>query len=538
MTTPSAVRLADLRRVLDELPGRRVLVVGDVLLDDYLTASGTRMAREAPVPAVTVGAHDGVPGGAGNLAANLAGLGAQVRLVGVTGDDADGERLRAALVARGVDISDLVVEPGRATVAKRRVVADGQVVFRFDEGSTAPVAPSVSDALSRRLAAQLTGPACPDVVMVSDYGGGTVTAKVLACLVRLVGAAPDGAQPATRCPRLPVVVDAHDLTRFAPLRPTLVTPNAAEAAVLLGRDLGADTEQRVASVREECARLHATTGARTVAVTLDRDGTVVCDAGAAPYRTYATPAPDRFACGAGDTYASAFALALAADAPVTVAAELAQAAAAVVTRRDGTTQCSLAELRAEVGLAEVPRADGDGGTTAAGPPASLDEVVAAVAAHRAAGRRVVLTNGCFDLLHRGHVDLLARAKALGDVLVVALNDDDGVRGLKGPGRPVNPLADRAQVLAALSCVDHVVAFAEPTATAVVEALRPDVFVKGDDHHDLDAVPEVAAVRACGGQVRLLPCAGEGSTSSLIERIVDGAGPARRADGDLSLAQAG
>ncbi|MFN8075500.1 MAG: PfkB family carbohydrate kinase [Kineosporiaceae bacterium] len=476
------------------------LVIGDVLLDDYLSAAGTRLAREAPVPAVTVGQRRPVPGGAGNLAANLAALGARVRLVAAVGDDVDGVRLREALTERGVDVEDVLVDPGRRTLAKRRILADGQVVFRFDEGSTTPLAPAAADEVSRRVAARLAGSSRPDVVLVSDYDGGTVTSRVLGCLEQLLGA---------RRPDLPVVVDAHDVARFAGLRPTLVTPNASEAHALVADAGIASGPDRPAAVQRAASRLLRRSGAQAVAVTLDRDGAVVVDADGVRHRTTTTAEPDRHSCGAGDSYASAFALALAVGAPTPVAADLAQSAAAVVTRRGGTTTCSLADLAARVGA--PGRAE-----TALTP---LADVADAVAAARAQGRRIVLTNGCFDLLHPGHVDLLARAKALGDVLVVALNDDAGVAALKGEGRPVNPLPDRARVLAALSCVDHVVAFGEPTAVAVVEALRPDVLVKGDDH-DVASVPEADAVRAVGGEVRLLPCAPGGSTATLIRRIVD------------------
>jgi D-beta-D-heptose 7-phosphate kinase/D-beta-D-heptose 1-phosphate adenosyltransferase len=245
-------------------------------------------------------------------------------------------------------------------------------------------------------------------------------------------------------------------------------------------------------------------GAQVVAVTLDRDGAVVCERGRPAYRTWTRPVPHRRACGAGDSFTTAFALALAAGGDAPVAAEVAQAAAAVVTARDGTSTCSLDDLREH--LAET--------TTRLEPAGGLAE---RVAFHRRQGRRIVFTNGCFDLLHRGHVDLLDRAKALGDVLVVGLNSDASHALRGGPGSPINPLEDRAQVLSALSAVDHLVAFDEPTASALVDLLRPDVYVKGGDYTE-QMVPEAPHVRAYGGTVTILPYLEDRTTSALLARI--------------------
>jgi D-beta-D-heptose 7-phosphate kinase/D-beta-D-heptose 1-phosphate adenosyltransferase len=251
-------------------------------------------------------------------------------------------------------------------------------------------------------------------------------------------------------------------------------------------------------------QLHKATRAQVVAVTLDADGAVVCERGRPPYRTWTRPVPHSRACGAGDSYTSALALALAAGAGVPVAAEVAQAAAEVVTGRDGTSTCSLDDLREH--LAET--------TTRLEAP---DELAERVAFHRRQGRRIVFTNGCFDLLHRGHIDLLNRAKALGDVLVVGLNGDDSIAELHGPGRPIHRLEDRARVLAALSSVDHLVAFEETTATDLVALLRPDVYVKGGDYlHGM--VPEAPHVEAYGGVVQILPYVEDRTTTALIQRI--------------------
>jgi D-beta-D-heptose 7-phosphate kinase/D-beta-D-heptose 1-phosphate adenosyltransferase len=251
-------------------------------------------------------------------------------------------------------------------------------------------------------------------------------------------------------------------------------------------------------------RLPDATGAHIVAVTLDHEGAVVCERGRPPYRTYSRPAASVRACGAGDSFTAGLALALGTDADTPTAAEIASAAAAVVLARDGTSTCSAHDLREHLADAGARLED-------------AKRLAERLAFHKRQGRCVVFTNGCFDILHRGHVDLLNRAKALGDVLVVGLNTDDSIRRLKGTDRPVNRLEDRAQVLAALSCVDHLVAFDGETASDLLEVLRPDVYVKGGDYTQ-EMLPEAPVISRLGGVVRILPYLEDRSTSGIIARI--------------------
>ena len=477
-----------LRPVLDALPALEVLVLGDVLLDEYLYGAGDRLCREAPVPVVTVRERRAVPGGAGNLAANVAALGATVRVLSVVGDDTDGRVLARALEDAGVDVRDLVVDGERTTVAKRRLSAGDQMIARFDEGGAAPLTARARQALLDRLPAVF---AAADVVLVSDYGCGVLDEQVVAALADLQQAAP----------RV-LVVDAHDIRPYCGIGATAVTPSYDEARPLLAdAPGGGDRAEAVLAQRD---RLHDLTSAQVVAVTLDRDGAVVSERGRPPYRTWTRPVPSSRTCGAGDSFTAAFGLALAAAGDAAVAAEAAQAAAAVVSAREGTSVCTLDDLREHVA-----------GTTTKLEP--VDRLAERISFQRRQGRRVVFTNGCFDLLHRGHVDLLNRAKALGDVLVVALNTDESIHDLKGPDRPINRLEDRARVLAALSPVDHVVAFDEPTAAGLIQALQPDVYVKGGDYTPA-MLPEAVHVEAYGGVVHILPYLEGRSTTSLIQRI--------------------
>lgn len=480
MTTDPA---ALVRRVGARLDGRRprIVVLGDALLDRWWAGSADRISREAPAPVVRIADRADVPGGAANTAVNLAALGADVAIVGAVGDDDGGTALATLLAAAGVDITGLVRIPGFATTVKTRIAGGGQVLVRLDEGDAVP-----AEARALVAAAALAATRAADAELVCDYGIGSASGAVREAL------AARGARPPV------TVVDAHDLAPWAVLSPTAVTPNAGETERLLEASLGPD---RVASAVLQRDALLAATGAAGVVVTLDRDGTVVHDA-ASTSRTVAHPAPDAMANGAGDTFAAALTLALAGGEPLPEAAAFAQLAADVVVRQPGTSVCSREALRASVeGPARV---------------LDTDRLEAALDADRRAGRRIVFTNGCFDVLHVGHITSLKQAKQLGDVLVVAVNDDDSVRRLKGPGRPINRAADRAGVLAELTSVDYVTVFGSDTAIPLLERLRPDVYAKGGDYTPA-MLEETPTVEAYGGTVAILGYVSAHSTSGIIAR---------------------
>lgn len=275
-----------------------------------------------------------------------------------------------------------------------------------------------------------------------------------------------------------------------------------------GRPVATGGASRAVVAQARLAELRERTGADVVAVTLDAEGAVVGGADGRSRRSHATPVPASYAVGAGDAYLAAMTLALAADAPLPTAAQLAQLAATTTVADTGTCVCHRDDLLAALGVAQQPPAR---------TVLDHDSLLEVVARHRAQGRSVVFTNGCFDVLHHGHVRYLDQARALGDLLVVAVNSDDSVRRLKGDDRPVNPVEDRTAVLAALSCVDHVVVFEEDSPTGLIEAIRPDVYVKGGDYPP-EMVPEAPLVRRLGGQVRTLGYVPDRSTSAVIERI--------------------
>ncbi|GII26126.1 D-glycero-beta-D-manno-heptose 1-phosphate adenylyltransferase [Planosporangium mesophilum] len=479
----------------DRWRGATVLVVGDALLDGWLTGVPRRLCREAPAPVLEVQHTVYSGGGAANAAVNVAALGGRAVLVAATGEDPDGGRLRRRLDAAGVE-HRLVPVRGRRTLAKRRLVADEQIMLRFDEGDSGPLPAKAVTALVETAAAVLDEGV--DAVVVCDYGGGGVDDAVRTLLVQ-------------RRDDIPLlVVDAHDPRPWAEVRPDLATPSFAEACRLLECDSDAVGAHRAEWVAGAADKLLELAGAPTVAVTLDADGAVVLTGQLEPIRTYAQPALASHTAGAGDAYAAAFTLALAARVPLADAAGMAQSAATAATRgrAPGTAVCDVRGLLETAGEAEQAAL-------------SVADLVAAVSEHRKQGRRIVFTNGCFDVLHRGHVGYLNQARRLGDVLIVAVNSDESVRRLKGPERPVNPASDRVAVLAALACVDHVVVFEEDNPANLIALVRPDLYVKGGDYRP-EMIPEAPLVRELGGEVLTLDYLPDRSTTKLIGRIRSGA----------------
>jgi rfaE bifunctional protein kinase chain/domain/rfaE bifunctional protein nucleotidyltransferase chain/domain len=459
-----------------------LVVVGDAVLDVWITGTASTVSREAPVPAVDVTVREYAAGGAANTAANGAVLGGRVEFLGVVGQDEAGALLRDTLRSSGAGLAGLLDLPGRRTRTKSRVLAGHHVVARFDDGATGPLGRSADLALADRL--HELGPRA-DVVLVADYGQGTLDGPAVRRILQAL------ARTGT------VLVDAHDPARWRALRPAISTPNWQEAKALLGRAALEHPGARWQAIAALGPRVLQRSGARQAVVTLDEDGAVVLGADLpqavhVPAATVAEPHP----AGAGDTFAAALALSLAAGADLPAAARIAVAAGSVVAARPRTALCTAADLLGRGVLLTLP------------------QLRSRVAAHRRAGRTIAFTNGCFDVLHAGHAELLGQARTAADVLVVALNDDAGVAALKGPGRPVNPLADRAAVLASAGGIDAIVAFDDESPLALIDAVRPDVYLKGADH-DVPGLPEAGLVERLGGRVQVVPLLPARSTSRVI-----------------------
>ncbi len=464
--------------------GRRCFVVGDVMLDVFERGRAVHLAPDAPAPVLTDVGTTCSPGGAANVAANLAALGAEVTLLTAIGDDPAGVELLKKLDEGGIQTREIVRVPGRATVVKKRLVADGAILARVDSGDKEPLSGDLEEELAERAAALAES---ARVVVVSDYSGGTVTQRV----ADAIGATEH------EC----VLLDSKDLSRLRWQGLAAATPNHLEAQRALDLPVEADPGRVDAGAAGEALRREI--GARAVVVTLAEEGAVVVDE-AVTVRVEGRRVANPDVNGAGDTFLAAFALSLGGDAGPHEAARLGVEAAALAVARPGTASVGFRELLQRLPAEEV----------IAGESSALEEDLKRV---RRSGGKVVFTNGCFDLLHRGHLFLLREARKLGDVLVVGLNSDASARRIKGPGRPVTLEEDRVELLEALPCVDHVVVFGEDTPEALIRRVEPDLHVKGGDHAG-DQLAEESAVEEAGGEVVVLPLLPGRSASATIEHI--------------------
>ncbi len=467
-----------------------VLCIGDVMLDRFIYGHVERISPEAPIPVLRVGGETVMLGGAGNVAANLAGLGAGCRFVAAIGDDRAGAQV-TELVTAGLGRADgLVVEPGRQTSIKSRFVAGGQQLLRTDRETTAPVAAATAAGLLAAVEAAL--PHCAAVVL-SDYAKGVLAPGVIRGVL-------DAAHSAGR----PVVADPKgpDFARYRGA--TVLTPNRKELAEATGVATADD-----AQVERAARRLLAEAAVMAVVATRGERGMSVVPGDGPALHLHGEAREVFDVSGAGDTVAATIAAALGAGASLPDAARLANLAGGIVVGRVGTAPIRADDLSAAVRHQRWARGEAKVLDTA---PA-----LERVRRWRAEGRRVGFTNGCFDLLHPGHLSLLHQARAACDRLIVGLNTDASVRRLKGDGRPVQDETARAAVLAALEVVDLVVPFADDTPLRLIETLRPDVLVKGADY-TVDRVVGADLVQGYGGCVVLARLAPGHSTTATIQRL--------------------
>jgi D-beta-D-heptose 7-phosphate kinase/D-beta-D-heptose 1-phosphate adenosyltransferase len=473
--------------LLERVGGARVLCVGDAMLDRTVAGAVERISPEAPIPVLRAGRPVAVPGGAGNVAANVAALGARAALVAVVGDDAEGHELEALIGE--VATPALVRDRSRPTTVKTRFVAGNQQLLRVDRETTAPLEPTVAARLLERARMLLAG---SDLLVLSDYGKGVLGEAVAQALI-------DAAREAGK----PVLVDpkGRDYGRYRGA--TLVTPNRAE--LLLAAGVEADDDGALADAAETLRRR---IDAQWLLATLGGDGMLLVGA-EQRHRIAGVRREVYDVVGAGDTVLAAMATLLAAGGDVPACAWLANLAGSVAVGRRGTATVSDLDLRAALAAQR--------GTLHEAKILGRDAALRLVAEARRHGRRIGFTNGCFDILHPGHVSLVAQARARCDLLLVGLNSDASVRRLKGPGRPVNDERTRALVLAALAGVDAVVLFDEDTPLELIRGLRPDLLVKGADYR-LDEVVGGAEVRGWGGEVLLAELVPQASTSGTITRI--------------------
>lgn len=477
-----------IKSIIDNFKQLKVLIVGDAILDTYIKGTTDRICREAPVPVVNVHEQEHQCGGAANTAINMAALGAEVYFLTVLGKDSNARELLDVLKKNKVHTEAILQDKARVTIAKKRIIASSNIILRVDEGTNTDISEACEKALFKKFTELYK---VVDAVILSDYGYGVITEAIINKMAAF-------ALPHTK----PLVVDAKDVARFKAVKPTAVKPNYEEVIKLLNIEkLSVNRPKQILSHAKDVMEL---TGASKVAVTLDVDGVLLFEQGQKPYRILCKPHDNNQAIGAGDTFISAFTLSLAYNLNGQIAAEIAAAAAAIVLEKEGTAGCSNSELKSYFN--PIPKHI-----------SSTDDLGKIVAALKKKGKKIVFTNGCFDILHSGHITLLNKARQLGDVLIVGVNNDESIRKIKGEGRPINKLEDRLTVLGGLQSVDYLIDFEEVSPTHIIKAVHPHVFVKGGNYKE-GSIPEAPLVKKQGGVVKIVPYIDDYSTTQIITKI--------------------
>ncbi len=473
--------------ILDGLGDRTVAVIGDLMLDRYLQGDIDRISPEAPVPVIQRRSEWHVPGGAANVARNLASLGARVHVVGVTGaDEARGLLIDALKVHGTVSDDGILIDPDRPTTQKLRIMGAHQQIARVD---VEEIVPPAIDLEGRLIAAAARAIEAADVVLLSDYGKGVLTDGLLRAVIDAAGLAGK-----------PVLVDPKRKDWSIYRGASLITPNRRELseATRLPCESDPEAESAASEARRQCGA--------DILLTRSNKGMSLFRADQPPAHV-PTIAQDVFdVSGAGDTVIAVLAAALSVGIDILGAVRLANHAAGIVVAKLGTATITCEELAASLSASHAPDVDG--------PLVTLSEATALCRAWKRQGLRVGVTNGCFDLLHPGHVSLIRQAAAACDRLIVALNSNASVGRLKGPARPVQDESARAAVIGAVKGVSAVVVFAEDTPLELLRALEPDVLVKGADYAEHEIVG-ADLVKARGGQVVLAALVPGQSTTALI-----------------------
>jgi D-beta-D-heptose 7-phosphate kinase/D-beta-D-heptose 1-phosphate adenosyltransferase len=480
--------LHDIMRLVErDFRSIRVLVIGDVMLDKYVWGEVERISPEAPVPIVRVAHRHEQPGGAANVAMNLAGLGAGVTLLGFAGGDDDQDALERQLKAEGV-VCRLTTTDKIPTTSKLRILGGNQQMMRLDVESNAQRSATAYNELLRQYDAALRS---ASVVILSDYAKGVLTDAVCRSSIQ-----------SARAARVPVLVDpkSPDFARYRGA--TTICPNLGELS-----DATKVSARNIEDVLATGQRMLADLDLDFLTVTLSEKGIAVLY----PERRFLLPAVTRNVfdvSGAGDTVIATLALAIAGRLPIEVAAQLANVAAGIVVGKVGTVPIQKHELIGALSKELDVHAEEK--------VLEFGQLLTRASSWRASGDRLVFTNGCFDILHTGHISLLAAARRQGDRLIVGINGDQSVQRLKGASRPLVGSRERAQVLSALAAVDAVVIFDEDTPIALIKALRPDVLVKGADFVEATVVG-AAETRSWGGVITIVPLVEGFSTSKIIDK---------------------
>ncbi len=479
----------ELLKTVSNLGSPRVLLIGDFMLDAYIYGDALRISPEAPVPVLKVVRKEYHCGGAGSVAVNLAALGAKPLCIGVIGDDENGRLLSELLKKAGADISRVLTVPGRPTITKQRLIGlaqhrHRQQLMRFDEESSEALSEDAYKKVLQAYKQELPG---AEIVCLQDYNKGLLNLKLCKEMIKLAGQA--GKK---------VLVDPSPISDYSKYKgASLATPNRKEASIAVGFDI--NTPDDAAKAAEKLAR---SLRLDAVVITLDKEGAYLRTEnideliGTQPRNIYDVT-------GAGDVILASLATTIAAGCDYKTAVQIANLAAGIEVEKFGAVSVTIEEIVNEIlgGNKILP----------------IETLIARLEQHRNRRESIVFTNGCFDVLHRGHIELLKFCKAQGDIVVIGLNSDSSTRIIKGPGRPVNNQHDRAAVLAALHTVDYVVIFDEPDPLEVIKKIMPDVLVKGRDWAEKGVIGR-EFVESHGGKVVLAPLMEGKSSTATIAKI--------------------
>jgi D-beta-D-heptose 7-phosphate kinase/D-beta-D-heptose 1-phosphate adenosyltransferase len=467
----------------------RILVIGDLMIDEYLWGDVDRISPEAPVQIVEVNREEYTLGGAGNVIHNLVVLGAQVSVVSVVGAGHDGNVLADMVKKLNVNTGGIIQDPHRPTTRKTRIIASNQHVLRIDRETRKEISDNTYELIVKSLENQIPQ---TDMVLVSDYGKGTLTRPLLSKLVDIC-----------KKNKKMIIVDPKglDFTKYSGV--TLITPNKKEASLASNVEISDEH-----SLFKAATLLFEKVEMENLLITCGKDGMVLFEKNASPYRIH-TEAKQVFdVSGAGDTVLAVLGLALATGATFPQAASLANTAAGIVVGKIGTATVTQKELASAL----TPNDQ-----RISLKYKEISELKTLVSELRKNGKRIVLTNGCFDLLHQGHIKLLSESKRLGDILIVAIDDDLSVRKLKGPGRPIINQNNRVRILSALDTVDYVVVFSSDELLNLIDIIRPDILTKGSNYTTQEVYGR-RLVEKHGGAVRLIHFTEDVSSSTIINSI--------------------
>lgn len=479
------------RSVINGFKSKNVLVIGDLILDKYISGTSRRISPEAPVPVISHGEIRYHLGGAANVVKNIISLGAKAHLIGTAGKDSNGMTMQKLLGKTGISSAGIIKDSDKPTTLKTRIISDNQQLLRIDEESTCEISSRIENQLLNTIK-RFIRTYRPDGIIISDYNKGTVTNKICRETIKMA-----------RKSDTFIAVDPKGKDFIKYKGASVITPNRKEAEAAYGRTVPDEK-----TVIKALKKLKNDTEAEGILITKGKQGVSFIKGN----KIFNVPTAERDVydvTGAGDTFISTFTLSALCSHSWTVAAKIANAAASIAVSHLGTVSLAQDQLLRELDKTSVSQKIKD-----------IKDLIPVLAERKKQGEKIAFTNGCFDILHTGHLKLLKESRKCGDLLIVALNSDRSVRKLKGKHRPIVSESDRATMISSFDFVDYVVIFDENTPLKTIRKLKPDVIIKGGDYRKEQVVGK-SFVESYGGKIKIVPLEQSISTSYLVDRIKKG-----------------